>query len=206
MYCQTQDRVRSRSGIGAERFVGPQWACWFWARPSFSQGDHFQRPDVVKVGAAWVWALFLFAPIIWFGTKESVLFVGILPSAAIWFSIGIAKLTTVWDGDYVAGVFLVMLPLWGFLIVWAPVTWVLLWLDRRVPPKRIIAKPLAELFAMTLLMAPWGLAAFILPPAIDADHETFTIMASILAGLLWGKVISEPFAKVVHVLRERGRE
>ena len=164
-------------------------------------GDYSQIPGMIKLGVAWFSICLLWIPIIWFGTKEPVLFVGMLPSAALWYSIAILQMTAQGEGDYVVGIFLANMPLWFILILWAPVTWLFFWGTRRWSKKRLLLRPLTELVSVTLLMIPWFLAAFVLPHSIDANHQTLTIMASIGIGIVWGRVVSEPFARVVAVLR-----
>ena len=54
---------------------------------------------------------------------------------------------------------------------------------------------------MVGVMAPWVVAAYIISPPTRTDNQTFTIVASVGIGLMWGKVISEPFAKLARLLR-----
>ncbi len=164
--------------------------------------NHFDRPDVVVmclvVGITCLMAL----PIVWFSTIEPVLFVGVLPSAVIWFAISVPKMLAEVDQDYTLITFL-LYAVWALLLsVWAPAAWFSFRLNRRCK-KRLVWGPLIELIAVTLLMAPWILAAFVLPSTVSADHQIFTIVASIGIGLLWSKVLSEPFAQLVRVLREQ---
>ena len=164
--------------------------------------DHFDRFNAfvicLLVGITCLMAL----PIAWFSTREPVLFVGILPSAANWFAISVPKIFAEADQDYTL-VTLLLYAVWALLLsVWASAAWFSFWLHRRCK-KRLVWGPLIELTAVTWLMAPWILAAFVLPSAVSADHQVFTIVASIGISLLWSKVLADPFARLVRVLRDQ---
>ena len=164
--------------------------------------DHYERRDVFIISMCFGLSFFMGLPIVWVSTKEPVLFVGVVPSAVAWFSISIPKVLAEVEQDRMLIVFMLYL-VWAFLlIVWAAIAWVLLQLDRRCR-ERMIWGPVTELCTAIGLMAPWILAAFVLPATVSAKHQVFTIVASIGIGLLWSKVLSEPFARLVRVLREQ---
>ena len=165
-------------------------------------GDSFGLQWMETVGVGWfVSGLYLF-PVVWLGTKEPVLFVGAVPATALWVLFVVVKALTVPEGDRLIAAFALIMVWYIPLVVWALATFGL-YRFARVSKTRSVLGSLTDLAASSFLMVPWMLAAFILPQEIYVDNQTFTIIASIVVALLWGKVIAEPFAKLVHALRER---
>ena len=163
-------------------------------------GDHSKRPALLEIGVVCTLTCVFALPIVFFVTKQPVLLLGILPSAAMWSVTGVAKAFTVSQVDYVKGGFVLVMTWMIPLVVWGLLTWGLFHLARRWK-KRLVRGPLTELTALLFLMSPWILAAFVLPEQIDTANDTVTIVASIAIGLMWGKVVSEPFAKLVQAIR-----
>ena len=166
-------------------------------------GMRLDLPNLTDAGAFWFFSFLLSYPIVWFGSKCPILFVGAVPSAAIWLSVSLTRIDALADETYTGAAFLLFLMWYVPLLVWAPAARFLFWVAD-LSRKRSVPGPLTELVALSSLMIPWMLAAFVLPQWIDAHHQTITIMASIGVGLVWGKVISEPFATLVQRLRALG--
>lgn len=166
--------------------------------------DHFGKAGIVQGAAACALTISITWPIVWCGKKEPALFLGAVPSGAVW---GIVVVAKVLSSDILGPIpivffiFLMVMLVVVPLLVWVLPAWFFLRLARRCK-NRLLWGPSTELMALAGLIAPWFLAAFILPREIDANHEMLTISASIGISLIWGKSVTEPFAKLVNALRE----
>ncbi len=172
----------------------------------FITDKYFNMPNATEVSVVMFFTGLVALPSVYCAIKEPVLFVGLLPAMAIWLSRIIPELLVAADGDGTKNIIIMalfLMTIGNFLLAcWAPVTWFLFWLHRSCK-ERLVLGPLAELCAAISLMAPWIVGAFVLPPAVSADSHIFTITASIGISLLWSKVLSEPFARLVRALREQ---
>ena len=164
----------------------------------FMVGEVFQWPAVSQNGAlfivSWVWVL-LAVPLV---VRERVLLVGILP--------GVAAVFAIWIPRVVAEVprpeFVILLPLplvAAFLLAWTPLAVGLFYLMRRWDGREKLAAG-TETVAMGWLVLPWLLATVVLPSYLGLEDETVAVVAAIGIGLLWSKLISDPFARLVRAM------
>ena len=128
--------------------------------------------------------------------RERVLLVGVLPGTvavfATWLPLAFAEAEQ--------PEFFILLPLplvAAFLVLWTPVTWGMFQLTRRWSSRRLMLGAAAETGAMCLLLVPWLLAAVVLPAYLDQSNDTVAAVVAIAFGLLWSKLISDPFARFV---------
>ena len=142
-----------------------------------------------------LWAAFAFPLVV----RERVLLVGALPALAAMFAIWIP--VALKETTHIGFVVLLPLPIASaFLFMWAPVTWGLLrcmqrWHDR---PR---LSSFTETLAMSALMTPWLAATFGFLAILAEASQTLTTVTAIFIGLLWSKLLSDPFARFVKTFR-----
>ena len=158
-------------------------------------GEVCNSPAVSANGAlivlSWFYVL-LAIPLI---ARELVLLVGVLPGTVAVFATWLPVVFT--EAEQPEFFILLPLPLVAaFLVLWTPVTWGMFQLARRWC-KKPVRGPIAEAVAMCLLVLPWLLAAVVLPSYLDKKNETVAAVVAIAIGLIWSKLISDPFARFV---------
>ena len=85
-----------------------------------------------------------------------------------------------------------------FFGAWVPTQYMLLQLRKRWISRRRLG-PFVETLTFISLAAPWLAAAYWFPAIfIDEHDQTISLCVTVLTGLVWSKLISDPFAKFVR--------
>ena len=169
----------------------------------FAVGEIFQWPAASANGAIILVSLVWLAFAILVVARELVLLVGVLPGTAAVFAVWIP---VAFEGAQHPE-FVVLLPLplvAAFLLLWAPVGWLAVRFTQRWRERKVLG-PATETAAMSWLVLPWLLATIAFPILLEQDNETIAAFAAIGVGLLWSKLLSDPFARFVRaIFRECG--
>ena len=120
---------------------------------------------------------------------------GVVPGAAavfvVWLPVAFA------EAQRLEFVILLPLPLIAaFLLIWTPVAWLLFPFTRQWSGKQVLGAG-TETAAMCWLVLPWLLATIAFPILLDENNEAVAAFAAIGVGLLWSKLVSDPFARFV---------
>ena len=139
--------------------------------------------------------MFLAMPLV---ARELVLLVGVIPGTVAVFATWIpVALTEVERPEFVI---LLPLPLVAaFLLSWTPVAFGLFYFTRRWSVRPALG-PFTETVAMSVLLLPWLLAAVAFPSYMEQHNETVAVIIAISIGLLWSKLVSDPFARFVRAM------
>ena len=160
-------------------------------------GDKNDVPELRINGAlltlAWFY-LFVWLPLI---ARERVVLVGVLPAYGVMCAYWIPEVVKQTDTP-VQFILLPMAPALLFLFIWIPAQYLLLWWRKKCSSRPVLG-PFVETLTFTLLAAPWLAAAYFFPAIfIDQHYQPISLCATIITGLVWSKLISDPFAKFVR--------
>ena len=137
----------------------------------------------------WVWA--------WLVAKEPTILVGSVPAYGIMTAYWIPEVFIQSDTP-IQFILLPILPAVLFLLIWIPAQYGLLRLRKRCECRPRLG-PFVETLTFISLAAPWLAAAYLFPTMfIDQDNEAISSCVAVLMGLVWSKLISDPFAKFVR--------
>ena len=134
--------------------------------------------------------IFLLVPFYRLVAKERAILIGAVPGFTI------ATLYTLADEPHLA--LLSTGPVVIFCWAWIPVQYILLRLR-----KRCICRPRLGPFVETLtfvsLAVPWLAAAYWFPAIFIEEHDqNISLSVTVLVGLVWSKLVSDPFARFVR--------
>ena len=144
---------------------------------------------------AWLYLLWVVRLV----ARERVILVGAVPAYVI---VSAYWISEVFKGSD-APIDLILLPLIPaalFLVVWIPAQYGLL-RSRKKYSCRPRLGPFVETLTFTSLAAPWLTAAYFFPDIFLEQHnETISSLITVLMGIIWSALISEPFARFVRSL------
>ena len=163
-------------------------------------GEAYDWPSVSANGALALLSLFYVALAMPFIARERVLLVGVLPGTVAVFATWLPVVFT--EAEQPELFVLLPLPMVAaFLVLWTPVAWAMFRLTCHWRDKPVLGA-LAETLAMSFLVLPWLLAAVVLPSYLDQNNATVAAVVAIAIGLLWSKLLSDPFAKFVKAIAQ----
>ncbi|MDE2780783.1 MAG: hypothetical protein OXI91_14075 [Chloroflexota bacterium] len=176
-----------RNNVPASVFVALTVAaiCGMWL------GSRIDSPELVLSSVSLLLlVLFLLVPFHSLAAKEPTILIGAVPAFAIATSYILVvepRLALLSVGPAVI-----------FLGAWIPTQYMLLQLRKRWISRRRLG-PFFETLTFISLAAPWLAAAYWFPAIfIDEHDQTISLCVTVLTGLVWSKLISDPFAKFVR--------
>ncbi len=176
-----------RNNVPASAFVVLTVAsiCGMW------WGSRIDNPELVLNGVSLlVLVLMLLLPFHRLVAKEPTILIGAVPAYVI---------ATLYILDVEPRLALLAVgPAVIFLGAWIPAQYTLLQLRKRWICQRRLG-PLVETITFIFLGTPWLAAAYFFPAIfIDEHNQTISLCVTVLTGLVWSKLISDPFAKFVR--------
>lgn len=133
-------------------------------------------------------------------TMEPTILIGAVPAYGI--------MTAYWTPEVfsqsetpIQFILLPILPAILFLLIWIPAQYGLLRLRKRYACQPRLG-PFVETLTFISLAAPWLAAAYFFPTIFmnqeNQDNQVIASCVTVLMGLVWSKLISDPFAKFVR--------